>query len=318
LDEFPGSVFWISDLTMQLSVVICTHNPRADYLQQVLDALKAQTLPKDQWELLLIDNASKELLATSWDLSWHPHARHIREDELGLTPARLRGIKESTGEILVFMDDDNVPAPDYLATSLEIASIQVSIAVWNGRVDPEFDQKPAEWMRPLWGALAIRPVERDCWANVYDCAEARPWGAGMCVRRKLALAYSEEVKRVAAFNILDRRGSSLMSAGDLHFASLACRLGWGMGCFRGLKLKHLIPATRLERAYLENLCENIHFSCGMLLLAEGGKIPVTGFRFRSLARFGINWLTLRGGARLDWLAYRRAAKRLQQVVIAGR
>jgi hypothetical protein len=48
-------------------------------LRRVLDALKAQTLPKEQWELLLIDNASKEPLAESWDLSWHPHARHIRE-----------------------------------------------------------------------------------------------------------------------------------------------------------------------------------------------------------------------------------------------
>ena len=67
-----------------------------------------QTLPKDHWELLVIDNAFDRVLASEWDLSWHPQARHIREDELGLTPARLRGIAEARGDVFVFVDDDNL------------------------------------------------------------------------------------------------------------------------------------------------------------------------------------------------------------------
>src|SRR3989337_147732 len=101
-------------MMFDLSVIICTHNPRPDYLRRALDALKAQTLPLEQWELLFIDNASRERLADLWDISWHPHARHVRESELGLTPARLRGIQESRGEVLVFIDDDNVLASDFL------------------------------------------------------------------------------------------------------------------------------------------------------------------------------------------------------------
>ena len=91
-----------------LSVIICTHNPRSDYLSRVLQALDSQSLSKESWELLLIDNASEKILSTEIDLSWHPNSRHIREEQLGLTPARLRGIKESVGEILIFVDDDNV------------------------------------------------------------------------------------------------------------------------------------------------------------------------------------------------------------------
>jgi hypothetical protein len=41
---------------MQLSVIICCHNPRIDYLLRVLKALSEQTLLKERWELLLIDN----------------------------------------------------------------------------------------------------------------------------------------------------------------------------------------------------------------------------------------------------------------------
>src|SRR5271170_3727335 len=105
---------------MECSVIICTHNPRQDYLRLTLEGLEKQTLPKERWELLLIDNASKEPLAGKWDLSWHPNARHIREEELGLTPARLRGIKESKGGLLVFVDDDNVLEVNYLETALDI------------------------------------------------------------------------------------------------------------------------------------------------------------------------------------------------------
>jgi glycosyltransferase involved in cell wall biosynthesis len=85
-------------MTFNLSVIICTHNPRHDYLRPVLDGLGRQTLPLNQWELLLVDNASKENLAERFDLSWHPHAHQIREHELGLTPARLRGIGEECFE----------------------------------------------------------------------------------------------------------------------------------------------------------------------------------------------------------------------------
>src|SRR2546430_6030560 len=80
---------------MQLSVIICCHNPRMDYLARVLGALKAQTLSTDNWELLVVDNASKDPVSASHDISWHPKAHHVREMNLGLTHARLRGIAES-------------------------------------------------------------------------------------------------------------------------------------------------------------------------------------------------------------------------------
>ena len=87
-----------------------------------MNALKAQTLPRPQWELLLVDNKSEKNWRTNGILSWHPNSRHVREDEIGLTAARLRAIREATGELLVFIDDDNILAPDFLEKALAIAS----------------------------------------------------------------------------------------------------------------------------------------------------------------------------------------------------
>src|SRR5215216_3255811 len=98
----------------ELSVIICTHNPRREYLERALAGLAAQTLPRDQWELVLVDNASNPPLEPWFDVSREPKPRLIQETQLGLTHARLRGVRESSGEIIVFVDDDNVLAPDYL------------------------------------------------------------------------------------------------------------------------------------------------------------------------------------------------------------
>ena len=65
-----------------------------------------------------MDNRSDEPLADRIDLSWHPDAHIVREDTLGLTPARLRGIRESKGDLLVFVDDDNVLDVDFLEVAL--------------------------------------------------------------------------------------------------------------------------------------------------------------------------------------------------------
>jgi len=43
---------------MTLSLAIGKHNPRADHFERTLRSLQKQTLPVDQWELLLVDNAS--------------------------------------------------------------------------------------------------------------------------------------------------------------------------------------------------------------------------------------------------------------------
>jgi len=44
---------------MKVSVIVCTHNPRLEYLSRTLEALREQMLPKGEWELLVIDNASR-------------------------------------------------------------------------------------------------------------------------------------------------------------------------------------------------------------------------------------------------------------------
>jgi glycosyltransferase involved in cell wall biosynthesis len=144
-----------------ISVVICTHNPRSDYLQRVLSALKEQTFPKKEWELVLVDNASTLPLAGQWDLSWHPQSRIVLENTTGLTHARLCGIQNTSGELIVFVDDDNLLAPDYLENALDITKRLPCLGVFNGSIVGEFETPPPESVKFLLPQMAVREIHRD-------------------------------------------------------------------------------------------------------------------------------------------------------------
>jgi glycosyltransferase involved in cell wall biosynthesis len=174
---------------VNVSVIVCTHNPRADYFARCLEGLRAQTLALDRWELLLVDNLSDRPVETTVDISWHPNARVIGESTLGLTPARLRGIRESHGDLLVFVDDDNVLTQDYLDQTERIANEHPFIGSWSGQCLPEFDVPPPEWTRRYWGALCIREFEKNVWSSLPLLGDTMPCGAGLCVRRRVALHY---------------------------------------------------------------------------------------------------------------------------------
>jgi glycosyltransferase involved in cell wall biosynthesis len=120
-----------------ISVAICTHNPRLDYLSRALDGLRSQTLPVAQWEFLLIDNASEVPVSGSVDLAWHPNARVVVESKLGITSARIRAMREFAGDLLVFLDDDNVMAPDYLQRCSELFAERADLGAASGCILPE-------------------------------------------------------------------------------------------------------------------------------------------------------------------------------------
>lgn len=297
---------------MHISVLICAHNPRADYLGRVLHSLRAQTLPLAQWELLLIDNASKVPLSTTADLAWHPSGRHVREEELGLTPARLRGVREAQGELLVFVDDDNVLQPDFLEIAAGIARDWPQLGTWGGRVQPEFEQPPEEWTRPLWGLLAIREVTQDYWSNVPDLSSpAMPCGAGLCIRRSLALDYAQQLRNDGVRRKLDRRGAELTSCGDSDLVLNVYARGFGSGVFARLKLTHLIPPVRVTEAYFLRLIEGMEYSRAMLNEMNGARENSFSLRFPWLAHLSY-W------ARFDARTRRRVAAALRGKIRADR
>jgi glycosyltransferase involved in cell wall biosynthesis len=236
-----------------LTVVICTHNPRRHLIARAIDALKAQTLARDEWQLVIVDNASDEPVAPSLDLGWHPAARVIREDELGLTAARVRAIRETTTELMLFVDDDNVLREDYLATARDLAKTHTMLGcIGAGVIVPEFEVTPSAEILPHTRLLALREVARSHWSNDPDDG-LMPWGPGLLVRRRVAEGFAAVVEEGALNAVIGRRGTSLASGEDEVFGWVAVNQGLGKGVFTELATVHLIPKERTDFNYLLRL-----------------------------------------------------------------
>lgn len=257
-------------MNFDISVIICTHNPQRVYLQRVLEALRKQTLPQEYWELLLIDNASKEVLSNEIDLSWHKNSNHLREENLGLTQARLCGIRASIAEIIVFVDDDNVLETDYLENALQIGKTCNFLGAWGGQAFPEFEEQPNKLFEPYLSTLALRSLEKDRWSNGSDY-ETIPNGAGMCIRKFVASKYVEYLVKDIERAKLDVTGKKLLRCGDIDLALTAIDLGLGTGVFTKLKLLHLIPSFRIQEDYLLKLARGNGYSLTILQHIRGKK-----------------------------------------------
>jgi glycosyltransferase involved in cell wall biosynthesis len=291
---------------VDVSLIICSHNPRPSYLRRVLDALRNQTLPQDRWELLLIDNASAVPIAPNWDLGWHAHARHVLECELGLSAARIRGIAEARGEVLVFVDDDNILQPNYLAEALRIKEEWPQLGVWGaGAVTPEFEIEPAAYVERLKGYLALRESTKARWSNVMSCDEASPLGAGLCLRARVAEEY-QRLNDGAALLISGRRGGILLGGDDHEICYAACHIGLGMGIFPELRLTHLIPKERVAPEYLLKIIEGAETSNLLLGYKWNGTRPKSPFRPWGLLWIVKNLIIQRGFDRRIFLAKVRA------------
>ncbi|MDD5261034.1 MAG: glycosyltransferase [Methylacidiphilales bacterium] len=258
-----------------ISIILCTHNPRHDFLAKTLEALRQQSLPKRTWELLIIDNASSNTVLSSVDLSWHPSAKKISEPKLGLTPARLCGIAHARAPLLVFVDDDNILAADYLEASLQIAKNYPYLGAFGGSTFPEFEIKPETRHQPYLKLLAIREINRPSWCLLpgLQSLASCPFGTGLCLRESVAREYSRLTVESKLRTSLDRCGAQLSSFGDVDMALTACDCNMGIGLFRELKLTHLIPKSRLQDAYLLQLQEAMSYSHHLLRYIREGYRP---------------------------------------------
>jgi glycosyltransferase involved in cell wall biosynthesis len=260
-----------------ISVLLPSHNPDPVLLERTRSGLAAQTLNRAKWELVIIDNAGRPgnaLQTTDW--TWHPTARVIIEPKLGLTFARCRGIREGRGDLLLFVDDDNVLAPDFLSRTESLMAGHPTVGAAGGRSLPEYQVAPPPWLASPPSSLGLRDLgERDLISGYETDEQQRkqyprmsPIGAGLILRREAAEQYLRALEN-SSDPITDRRGSEPTSGGDNDIVMTVLDHGWQVAYFAALRLTHLIPARRLTATYHASLAEGIYRSWVKVLDRHG-------------------------------------------------
>lgn len=134
---------------MSLSIIIPTCN-RAGLLGKLLSCLQHQVFPKDHCEFLVVDNGSTDTtrhLCKSYRSSL-PNFQYIHESKPGLHHARHAGWLRSSGDFLIFLDDDVEPSPMWLQAIA--AAFQLGAQLVGGKCLPQFESPPPDWLRRKW------------------------------------------------------------------------------------------------------------------------------------------------------------------------
>jgi glucosyl-dolichyl phosphate glucuronosyltransferase len=238
---------------MRVSVIVATWN-RAELLARCLRALAAQTLPADQFEVLVVDNNSSDDTRAVVEASGPP-VRYLFEARQGVSAARNTGLRAAAAPVVAFTDDDVVVPPDWLEALLaRLETLPPEAAGVGGEVEPVWEVPPPEWLDPgYFGYLSAR-VSPDPTPRYLG---EKDW----LIECNVAYRRERLVEAGGLPEGLDRVGETLLSGGQVVNLVLA-HAGHPMFFDPAITVRHDVPASRMtlewlrRRAFWEGVSEH--------------------------------------------------------------
>ena len=234
------------------TVAIPTYNSEA-HLHLILDALIAQTgLDGITWEVIVADNNSSDRTAeivSQYKDKWPPTSqlKYIFEPRQGAGFARNAAVKTASSELVGFLDDDVLPAPDWVTCAYQFGLDHPNIGLYSGQIHGNFTDTPPPGFERIQGFLAVR--EHGPNAYKFDPNQlSMPTGAAFVTRKH---AWIENVSENPVF--IGRIGKSMVGGEDLEPMLRIHKAGWETWYTPTMHAYHQIPGWRLEKDYLANL-----------------------------------------------------------------
>ena len=241
-----------TEVRPRCSVVLCTYN-RRNLVLTTLASLRRQTLPYDQFEVIVVDNDSRDgtfaavnayvqagplMVSRNSEAMWH--VRCLTETQNGLYYARNTGLQAARGEIIVFLDDDTIAQSTFLERLLTAYDETGADAI-GGRVELRW-----EAIRPHWLSDDLLDV-----LGYFAPAQER-------MQLPATIDFSRcnfSLKRIVLDTIgcfsplLSKRISAPISM-DVADICRRVRLAGGTLWYEPAAIvEHRVPATRLTRPY---------------------------------------------------------------------
>lgn len=230
---------------MRISVVIPTFGDRPEYLRETIASVCAQDFAAAAYEVLVIDNHPLRRATALLDETPLPSSgclRVVHEPRVGLHHARHQGARSARGEVVVYVDDDVLAPPHWLAALSAVFDEDTvscaggpAIAKWEGDVPDWYQQFDGGYL----SLLDLGPARRDL--QYPECV----WGCNMAVRRS-------DLYAVGGFNpdgVGDRRAIWLRGDGECGLQEKLTQAGKRIVYEPDAWLYHRIPASRLTREY---------------------------------------------------------------------
>jgi GT2 family glycosyltransferase len=253
---------------VRVSAVVCTHERGPD-IELTIDSLLAQGLPAGEFEIVLVDNGSSPANAAILRraaASNPTRVRYVREDVLGESSARNCALRETTSELIAFLDDDAVAAPGWLGAFVAAFDRDPGLGVVGGRVDLRYLAPPPPWLDaslvPYLSAFDQGDERRELTFMDY------PRGASMAFRRAVFADAGLFSQRFG------RKGKCLLSCSEIEMCYRIERAGWRIEYLPEARIDHIVPAERLQESWFARRIYWQGRSLALLELTHFGRLHV--------------------------------------------
>lgn len=272
-------------MSVKLSVIIPTRN-RSRLLRKALNSLVHQTLPADQFEVIVVDNGSTDdtqiICAEFQQLI--PNMRCLYEKKAGLHVGRHAGLKASEGEVLVYGDDDIRAFPTWLEGVAEGFN-DSDVGLLGGKALPDFEGSPPTWLHNLWGKTP--------WGNILpyysvldfgdDIQVIDPlyvWGCNFCIRKSLLEAIGGFHPDGMPQELIRYRGD-----GETAVSIEVKKSGYKTIYHPSASVHHFVSKKRMTHDYLRHRAYAQGISDSYTRIRAAGGLPPLGSLHAGLAGF---------------------------------
>lgn len=238
-----------------LSVIICTYN-REKYLRESLEYIAQQTLENRFFELIVVNNNStdstKDICKTFESDYRDINYKYIFEKNPGLSWARNRGIREASGDMLIFLDDDALASENYLKEIHSYFSLNKNVIAGGGKIIPFYETMSPGWMTkyllPVVSALDLGNSTRKFPKNKY------PIGANMFFRK----AFFQEYGYFRTD--LGRKGRLLLGGEEKDVFQRIHNPAQEIIYLPGAMVRHIVPQERIENGFIDDMAKGVGIS----------------------------------------------------------
>jgi len=248
-----------------ISAVVCTYN-RERFLEECLESIANQTLGQQYFEIIIINNNSTDrteaISKTYIDKYPDLNIYYFIETNQGLSYARNRGVKESKGDLITFIDDDATLDKNFLEQSYQFFKLQPEVEAIGGKILLNFEDTPPKWyniyLSPLLGYFNMGDKVKRFPKNNY------PRGSNMTFRARVFEKYG-------MFNTeLGRKGENLEGGEEKDIFSRLHKQNESVYYVPEAIVHHAVPVERTTQEFIRKQA----FGTGV---SERNRIKNSGF-----------------------------------------
>jgi len=250
----------------KISVVICTYN-RSAYIRDAMESLYLQTLSKDQFEVIVVNNNSTddtEQICKNY-ISSHPDIAivYLNESKQGASFARNTGASLSKSSLLCFMDDDAIADADYLQRIVTFFEEHQDAGGLGGRIIPKYIPEEPKWMSHFVSSLVGHFHYSESVTEF--AAQKFPLESNMIIRKL-------DFDQIKGFNtsLPGVMGTLRIGGEGKDFFFRLKELGRTIYYDPNIRVQHVVETSKLTKEYLYRVASGIGRGERVRMKEKGG------------------------------------------------